>query len=143
MSDSDIRQVLAGQKALVIGVANDQSIAYGCAKAFHMVGAELAITWLNERARRYVEPLAQPSRVVPQPLEILLGIPVRRIARDKHRADIGRDRDGENDEDSKGFRHGGNGLTDAATLASASCGAIRNQARTAVIPRGFAFAETS
>jgi enoyl-[acyl-carrier protein] reductase I len=59
VSDSNIRQVLAGQKALVIGVANDQSIAYGCAKAFHTVGAELAITWLNERARRYVEPLAQ------------------------------------------------------------------------------------
>lgn len=59
MSDGNIRQVLAGQKALVIGVANDQSIAYGCAKAFHTVGAELAITWLNERARPYVEPLAQ------------------------------------------------------------------------------------
>jgi enoyl-[acyl-carrier protein] reductase I len=40
-------------------VANDQSIAYGCAKAFRTVGAELAITWLNERARPYVEPLAQ------------------------------------------------------------------------------------
>ena len=59
MSDGNIRQVLAGQKALVIGVANDQSIAYGCAKAFRTVGAELAITWLNERARPYVEPLAQ------------------------------------------------------------------------------------
>jgi enoyl-[acyl-carrier protein] reductase I len=59
VSDSNIRQVLAGQKALVIGVANDQSIAYGCAKAFHTVGAELAITWLNERARPHVEPLAQ------------------------------------------------------------------------------------
>jgi enoyl-[acyl-carrier protein] reductase I len=59
VSDSNIQQVLAGQKALVIGVANDQSIAYGCAKAFHTLGAELAITWLNERARRYVEPLAQ------------------------------------------------------------------------------------
>lgn len=43
----------------MVGVANDQSIAYGCAKAFHTVGAELAITWLNERARSYVEPLAQ------------------------------------------------------------------------------------
>ena len=51
MSDGNIRQVLAGQKALVIGVANDQSIAYGCAKAFRTVGADLAITWLNERAR--------------------------------------------------------------------------------------------
>jgi enoyl-[acyl-carrier protein] reductase I len=59
MSEAHIRPVLAGQKALVIGVANDQSIAYGCAKAFRTIGAELAITWLNERARSYVEPLAQ------------------------------------------------------------------------------------
>jgi enoyl-[acyl-carrier protein] reductase I len=59
MSDGHIRPVLAGQKALVVGVANDQSIAYGCAKAFRTVGAELAITWLNERARPYVEPLAR------------------------------------------------------------------------------------
>jgi enoyl-[acyl-carrier protein] reductase I len=59
MSESAIRQVLAGQRALVIGVANDQSIAYGCAKAFRTLGAELAITWLNDKARPYVEPLAQ------------------------------------------------------------------------------------
>ena len=59
MSDANIRPVLAGQKALVIGVANDQSIAYGCAKAFRTVGADVAITWLNERARPYVEPLAR------------------------------------------------------------------------------------
>jgi enoyl-[acyl-carrier protein] reductase I len=58
MSESSIRPVLSGQKALVIGVANDQSIAYGCAKAFRTVGAELAITWLNDRARPHVEPLA-------------------------------------------------------------------------------------
>lgn len=59
MDDATIRPVLAGQKALVVGVANDQSIAYGCAKAFRTAGADLAITWLNERARPYVEPLAQ------------------------------------------------------------------------------------
>ncbi len=59
MSDGNIRPVLAGQKALIVGVANDQSIAYGCAKAFRTVGAEVAITWLNERARPYVEPLAR------------------------------------------------------------------------------------
>jgi enoyl-[acyl-carrier protein] reductase I len=58
MSEGNIRPVLAGQKALVVGVANDQSIAYGCAKAFRTLGAEVAITWLNERARRFVEPLA-------------------------------------------------------------------------------------
>jgi enoyl-[acyl-carrier protein] reductase I len=59
MNETQIRPVLAGQKALVVGIANDQSIAYGCAKAFRMVGADLAMTWLNERARPHVEPLAQ------------------------------------------------------------------------------------
>jgi enoyl-[acyl-carrier protein] reductase I len=53
------RTILAGRKALVIGVANDHSIAYGCAKAFRAAGADLAITWLNDKARSYVEPLAQ------------------------------------------------------------------------------------
>lgn len=53
-----IRPVLAGSKALVIGIANDQSIAYGCAQAFRMAGADLAITWLNDKARPHVEPLA-------------------------------------------------------------------------------------
>jgi enoyl-[acyl-carrier protein] reductase I len=54
-----IRPVLSGHKALVIGIANDQSIAHGCAKAFHAVGADVGITWLNERARPHVEPLAK------------------------------------------------------------------------------------
>ncbi len=49
---------LSGQKALVVGVANDQSIAYGCAKAFKAQGADLAITYLNEKAEPYVRPLA-------------------------------------------------------------------------------------
>jgi enoyl-[acyl-carrier protein] reductase I len=53
------RPILSGKKALVIGVANDSSIAYGCAKAFREVGADLAITYLNERARPHVEPLAK------------------------------------------------------------------------------------
>lgn len=51
-------RVLAGNKALVVGIANDSSIAYGCAKAFYELGAELAITYLNEKARPHVEPLA-------------------------------------------------------------------------------------
>ena len=59
MSDGVLRPVLAGQKALVIGVANDESIAYGCAKAFRATGADLAITWLNDKARSHVEPLAR------------------------------------------------------------------------------------
>ena len=50
---------LSGQKALVVGVANDQSIAWGCAKAFKDQGADLAITYLNEKAEKYVRPLAE------------------------------------------------------------------------------------
>lgn len=53
------RPVLKGKKALVVGIANDQSIAYGCAAAFHELGADLAITYLNEKARPHVEPLAR------------------------------------------------------------------------------------
>lgn len=53
------RPILKGKKALVVGVANQHSIAYGCAKAFRELGAELAITYLNEKSRPYVEPLAQ------------------------------------------------------------------------------------
>lgn len=50
---------LKGAKALVVGIANEHSIAYGCAKAFRELGAHLAITYLNEKAKPYVEPLAK------------------------------------------------------------------------------------
>lgn len=50
---------LAGKKALVVGIANEDSIAYGCAKAFKEQGAELAITYLNARAEPFVRPLAE------------------------------------------------------------------------------------
>jgi enoyl-[acyl-carrier protein] reductase I len=49
---------LEGRKGLVTGIANAQSIAWGCAKAFRGLGADLAITYLNERALPHVEPLA-------------------------------------------------------------------------------------
>jgi len=51
--------VLKDHKALVVGVANDSSIAYGCARAFHELGADLALSYLNEKARPFVEPLAR------------------------------------------------------------------------------------
>jgi enoyl-[acyl-carrier protein] reductase I len=51
--------LLAGKKGLVVGIANDQSIAWGCARAFHALGAEVAVTYLNDKAKRFVEPLAQ------------------------------------------------------------------------------------
>ena len=50
---------LEGQKILVVGVANDQSIAWGCAEAFRRQGADLAITYLNEKAEPHVRPLAE------------------------------------------------------------------------------------
>src|SRR5512142_318668 len=53
------RPVLKGSKALVVGIANEHSIAYGCAKAFRELGGDLALTYLNEKARPYVEPLAK------------------------------------------------------------------------------------
>ena len=53
------RPVLNGKKALVVGIANESSIAYGCAKAFRELGADVAITYLNEKAKRHVEPIAR------------------------------------------------------------------------------------
>jgi enoyl-[acyl-carrier protein] reductase I len=53
------RPALTGKKALVVGIANEHSIAYGCARAFREVGAELAITFLNDKAKPHVEPLAK------------------------------------------------------------------------------------
>jgi enoyl-[acyl-carrier protein] reductase I len=51
--------LLNGRKALVVGIANEHSIAYGCAAALRGLGAELALTYLNDKARTYVEPLAK------------------------------------------------------------------------------------
>lgn len=50
---------LAGKVGLVTGIANEQSIAYGCARAFHDAGAALALTYLNDKAKPYVAPIAQ------------------------------------------------------------------------------------
>ena len=55
----ETKVALKGKKGLVVGIANDQSIAWGCAKAFRALGAELAVTYLNEKAKKHVEPLAK------------------------------------------------------------------------------------
>src|SRR5439155_5956214 len=52
-------KLLEHKKGLIVGIANDQSIAWGCAKAFRALGAELAVTYLNDRAKKHVEPLAK------------------------------------------------------------------------------------
>ncbi|WPP03236.1 enoyl-ACP reductase FabI [Methylocella tundrae] len=57
--ESLVGDTLRGLRGLVVGIANEHSIAYGCASKLRGFGAELAITYLNEKAERYVRPLAQ------------------------------------------------------------------------------------
>jgi enoyl-[acyl-carrier protein] reductase I len=59
MIDLSKLALLKGKKALVTGIANDQSIAWGCAKAFRGFGADVAVTYLNDKSKPYVEPLAK------------------------------------------------------------------------------------
>ncbi|MEX0276773.1 MAG: enoyl-ACP reductase FabI [Ruegeria sp.] len=62
---------MRGKKALVIGVANDNSIAWGCAKALRAQGADLAITYLNEKAEPFVRPLAEELEAeIVMPLDV-------------------------------------------------------------------------
>jgi len=69
--DTSSLTLLKGKKALVTGIANDQSIAWGCAKAFHAFGAEVAVTYMNDKARPYVEPLAKEIRApIIMPLDV-------------------------------------------------------------------------
>src|ERR671912_12573 len=63
--------LLEGKRGLIVGIANDQSIAWGCARAFRAFGAELAVTYLNEKARKYVEPLARELEApIVMPLDV-------------------------------------------------------------------------
>ena len=51
---------LQGKKGLILGIANDRSIAWGCAKEAIAQGAQVVASCLNDKARKYVEPLTQP-----------------------------------------------------------------------------------
>ncbi|NWH07509.1 MAG: enoyl-ACP reductase FabI [Alphaproteobacteria bacterium] len=51
--------MLRGKRALIVGIANESSIAHGCAVAFAGAGAELGITYLNAKAEPHVRPLAE------------------------------------------------------------------------------------
>jgi enoyl-[acyl-carrier protein] reductase I len=63
--------VLAGRKGLIVGIANENSIAYGCARVFRDLGAELAVTWLNEKARPHVQPLGRSlDATIAMPLDV-------------------------------------------------------------------------
>lgn len=71
---------LQGKKGLVVGIANDNSIAWGCAKAFYEAGAELAITYLNEKAESYVRPLAEIVKAkIIMPLNVQNDIQIKEL----------------------------------------------------------------
>jgi len=93
MTSDSKTPVLAGKNALVVGIANDSSIAYGCARAFRELGAELAITYVNEKTRTYVEPLARElGAPIFMPLDVstpgMLEAVFDRIAKDWGTLDI-------------------------------------------------------
>jgi enoyl-[acyl-carrier protein] reductase I len=50
---------LSGKRALIVGVASDRSIAWGIAQAMHREGAELAFSYVNEKFKERVQPLAE------------------------------------------------------------------------------------
>ncbi|MCI0429063.1 MAG: enoyl-ACP reductase FabI [Rhodospirillales bacterium] len=86
-------KLLRGRRGLVVGIANEHSIAWGCAKAFHRLGAELAITYLNDKARPFVEPLAKAVEAdILMPLDVRIEGQVEavfeRLARDWGRLDF-------------------------------------------------------
>lgn len=54
---------LEGKKGLILGLANEHSIAWGCTKLAHEAGAQLVTTCLNEKALKFVEPLTQTLQV--------------------------------------------------------------------------------
>jgi len=59
---------LSGKRGLVIGIANDHSIAAGCAEAFRACGARLAATYLNDKAQPFVTPSAAGGGPIPAAL---------------------------------------------------------------------------
>jgi enoyl-[acyl-carrier protein] reductase I len=62
---------LHGKLGLIVGIANENSIAWGCAKAFRAFGAELAVTYLNDKAKKYVEPSARDLEApIVMPLDV-------------------------------------------------------------------------
>jgi len=86
-------KLLEGKKGLIVGIANDQSIAWGCARAFRAFGAELAVTYLNDKAKKYVEPLARELEApIVMPLDVRtegqMEAVFERIAKDWGRLDF-------------------------------------------------------
>jgi enoyl-[acyl-carrier protein] reductase I len=67
---------LTGKRGLVVGIANEHSIAAGCARAFVAAGATIAATYVNENALPHVRGVTDPLGV-----SLLMPCDVRRAAR--------------------------------------------------------------
>lgn len=64
--------ILKDKKGLVIGIANQRSIAWACARAFYKAGATLGGTWLSDKSRPHVEPLLDALGAdIRRPLDVL------------------------------------------------------------------------
>ena len=80
---------LQGKKGLVLGLANEHSIAWGCARQAQAMGADVVASCLNDKARAYVEPLTQPLGMdlqtcnieAPEELEKLVAYAVTKLGR--------------------------------------------------------------
>ena len=70
MNTETVYPILAGKRALVVGVANEHSIAWGCALAFRKLGADVVLTYLNEKAYPHVAPLAAEIDAQLLPLDV-------------------------------------------------------------------------
>ena len=70
MNTATVYPILAGKRALVVGVANEHSIAWGCALAFRKLGAEVVLTYLNDKAYPHVAPLAAQIDAQLLPLDV-------------------------------------------------------------------------
>ncbi len=69
--DTRIGDMLKGKRGLVVGIANEHSIAFGCAAKLRAFGADLAVTWVNDKAERFVRPLAEQLQAgIMMPLDV-------------------------------------------------------------------------
>lgn len=69
--DARVGEMLKGRRGLVVGIANQDSIAFGCAAKLRAFGADLAVTWLNAKAERFVRPLAEElGAAITMPLDV-------------------------------------------------------------------------
>lgn len=70
MTSSSSSYSLSGKKGLILGLANEHSIAYGCAREARVQGADLVASCMNEKAFKFVEPLAQELRTPLFPCDV-------------------------------------------------------------------------